>query len=59
MGNSTLRALQYDPKKSLQAARNILYQNTFLTEVVKRLEEDPKSVLDELNEFRSACKCFF
>jgi hypothetical protein len=56
MGNATMRALQYDPKKSVNAARNILFQNNFLSDVVKRLEEDPASVLAELNEYRSACK---
>lgn len=59
MGNATMRALQYDPKKSINAARNILFQNTFLTDVVKRLEENPASVLAELDQFRSACKFFF
>lgn len=54
MGSSTLRALQLDPKKSIQAARSILYQNDFLNEVIKRLEEDPSSVLAELDEFRSS-----
>jgi hypothetical protein len=57
MGNATMRALQLDPKKSVSAARNILFQSTFLQEVVKRLEENPTSVLDELNEYRSNCMC--
>lgn len=59
MVNATMRALQYDPKKSVHAARNILFQNAFLTDVVKRLEENPESVLAELDEYRSACKFFF
>ncbi|KAG2229893.1 Metalloenzyme, LuxS/M16 peptidase-like protein [Thamnidium elegans] len=54
MGNATMRALQYDPKKSVHAARNLLFQNAFLTDVVKRLEENPESVLAELNQYRSA-----
>ncbi|GAA5796832.1 hypothetical protein HPULCUR_002210 [Helicostylum pulchrum] len=54
MGNATMRALQYDPKKSVHAARNLLFQNVFLTDVVKRLEESPESVLAELNQYRSA-----
>lgn len=58
MGSATMRALQYDPKKSVNAARNVLFQNTFLTEVVKRLEEDPTSVIAELEEYRSSCKLF-
>ncbi|KAK4519276.1 uncharacterized protein ATC70_009508 [Mucor velutinosus] len=53
MGNATMRALQVDPKKSVDAARNILFQNSFLQEIVKRLEDDPTSVIEELNEFRS------
>ncbi|KAI8097852.1 Metalloenzyme, LuxS/M16 peptidase-like protein [Gilbertella persicaria] len=53
MGNATMRALQVDPKKSVNSARNILFQNNFLQDVVKRLEENPSSVLEELNEFRT------
>ncbi|KAI8644434.1 Metalloenzyme, LuxS/M16 peptidase-like protein [Parasitella parasitica] len=53
MGSATMRALQMDPKKSVNAARNILFQNTFLQDMVKRLDNDPSSVIDELNEFRS------
>ncbi|KAI7904653.1 Metalloenzyme, LuxS/M16 peptidase-like protein [Cokeromyces recurvatus] len=53
MVNATLRALQVDPKKSMYGARNILFQNAFLQDVVKRLECEPSSVLDDLNEFRS------
>ncbi|RCI02438.1 hypothetical protein CU098_009467, partial [Rhizopus stolonifer] len=53
MGNATMRALQVDPKKSVNSARNILFQNNFLQDVVKRLEENPNSVLEELNEFRT------
>lgn len=59
MGTATMRALQYDPKKSIDAARNVLFQNNFLTDVVKRLEEDPASVIAELEEYRSFCKFFF
>ncbi|KAG2209536.1 hypothetical protein INT47_008380 [Mucor saturninus] len=54
MGSATMRALQYDPKKSVNAARNVLFQNTFLTDVVKRLEDDPASVIAELEEYRSS-----
>ncbi|GAA5806689.1 hypothetical protein MFLAVUS_000037 [Mucor flavus] len=54
MGSATMRALQYDPKKSVHAARNLLFQNAFLTDVIKRLEENPESVLAELNQYRSA-----
>ncbi|CEP07102.1 hypothetical protein [Parasitella parasitica] len=53
MGNATMRALQVDPKQSVNAARNILFQSTFLQDTVKRLDDDPSSVIDELNEFRS------
>lgn len=56
MGSSIQREIQFDPKKSILAARNILHQTEFLTEVIERLEKDPASVLAELNEFRSSCK---
>lgn len=59
MGTATMRALQLDPKKSVNAARNILFQNTFLQGVVKRLEENPESILNELNEYRANCKYVF
>jgi hypothetical protein len=59
MGNATMRALQLDPQRSVCAAHNVLFQNTFLQEVVKRLEENPTSVLDELNEYRSICEYNF
>ncbi|KAI9473757.1 MAG: Metalloenzyme, LuxS/M16 peptidase-like protein [Benjaminiella poitrasii] len=53
MANAALRALQIDPKKSVFGAHNILFQDAFLQDVVKRLEEDPTSVLKDLNEYRS------
>jgi hypothetical protein len=56
MGNATMRALQFDPKKSVNAARNILFQSSFLQDVIKKLEQNPSSVIAELNEFRAACK---
>lgn len=56
MGMATLPALQMDPKKSVSAARNILFQSTFLQDVIKRLEESPSSVIDDLNEYRSKRK---
>ncbi|KAI8327052.1 Metalloenzyme, LuxS/M16 peptidase-like protein [Choanephora cucurbitarum] len=54
MGNATVRALQIDPKKSAYGARNILFQNTFLKEVLKRLENDAEGVLKDINQFRAA-----
>lgn len=59
MGNATLRALQMDPKKSAYGARNILFQSTFLQDVLKRLEHDPQDVLLEINQSRVACKLPF
>lgn len=59
MGNAILAALQMDPKKSVYAARNILFQAPFLHDVMKRLEENPFSVIEDLNEYRSKCTFTF
>jgi hypothetical protein len=56
MVNASLRALQYDAQKSASAARNVLFQSTFLQDVVQKLEDDPSSILTDLNEYRQACK---
>lgn len=56
MADDTIQTLEFDPKKSLFAANNILYQNEFLQKVIDRLEEDPSSVLADLNEYRATCK---
>ncbi|KAG1416659.1 hypothetical protein G6F58_005871 [Rhizopus delemar] len=53
MAADTIQTLEFDPKKSLFAANNILYQNEFLQKVIDRLEEDPSSVLADLNEYRA------
>ncbi|ORZ20228.1 Metalloenzyme, LuxS/M16 peptidase-like protein [Absidia repens] len=52
MANASLRALQYDATKSASAARNVLFQSTFLQDIVQKLETDPTTVLADLNEFR-------
>ncbi|KAI9323607.1 Metalloenzyme, LuxS/M16 peptidase-like protein [Dichotomocladium elegans] len=54
MTNAVMRALQYDSKKSANAARNVLYQASFLQEVVQRLDDDPASVIADLDAYREA-----
>ncbi|KAI7861631.1 Metalloenzyme, LuxS/M16 peptidase-like protein [Spinellus fusiger] len=54
MVSACMRALQYDASKSISAARNILYQSTFLQSVLERLETDPAVVLEDLNNYRQA-----
>ncbi|KAI8341775.1 Metalloenzyme, LuxS/M16 peptidase-like protein [Chlamydoabsidia padenii] len=54
MVNASLRALQFDAKKSASAARNVLFQTTFLQDVIQKLENDPSSILADLNEYREA-----
>lgn len=54
MVQAVMRALQFDVKKSINTARNILFQANFLQEVVKKLDEDPTPVLNDLNAFRAA-----
>lgn len=56
MAANTIQALELDPKKSLFGANNILYQTEFLQKVINELEENPASVLADLNEYREACK---
>ncbi|KAI8973781.1 Metalloenzyme, LuxS/M16 peptidase-like protein [Mycotypha africana] len=53
MANACLSALQIDPKKSVNGVRNILFQNAFLQDMLKRLEKDSQSVINDLNEYRS------
>ncbi|KAI9309061.1 Metalloenzyme, LuxS/M16 peptidase-like protein [Cunninghamella echinulata] len=52
MANASLRAFQYNSKKSACAARNILFQSSFLQDVVQKLENDPASVIADMNEYR-------
>ncbi|KAI8093910.1 Metalloenzyme, LuxS/M16 peptidase-like protein, partial [Halteromyces radiatus] len=54
MANACLRAFQYNAKKSASAARNVLFQTSFLQDVAHKLENDPSSVLSDLNEYRQA-----
>ncbi|CAO3618389.1 unnamed protein product [Cunninghamella blakesleeana] len=54
MANASLRAFQYDAKKSACAARNILFQSSFLQDVVQKLENDPSSVIADINDYRQA-----
>ncbi|KAG1456615.1 hypothetical protein G6F56_006789 [Rhizopus delemar] len=54
MAANTIQALELDPKKSLFGANNILYQTEFLQKVINELEENPASVLADLNEYREA-----
>ncbi|KAI8972685.1 Metalloenzyme, LuxS/M16 peptidase-like protein [Pilobolus umbonatus] len=49
---ATIAALEADPRKSADAARNTLFQSTFLKEVIKNLDENPSVVLSALNEYR-------
>lgn len=56
MTNAVLRALQVDARKSVNAARNVLYQANFLQGIVQKLDTDPESVIKDLNTFREACK---
>lgn len=55
MTNAVLRALQMDANKSVNAARNVLYQANFLQGIVQKLDTDPESVIKDLNTFREAC----
>ncbi|KAI8369556.1 Metalloenzyme, LuxS/M16 peptidase-like protein [Radiomyces spectabilis] len=54
MATASMRAFQFDASKSVSAARNILFQTDFLQEVLRQLENDPSSVLADLNAFRDA-----
>ncbi|CDS09692.1 hypothetical protein LRAMOSA02369 [Lichtheimia ramosa] len=54
MTNAVLRALQMDANKSVNAARNVLYQANFLQGIVQKLDTDPESVIKDLNTFREA-----
>ncbi|KAI9272698.1 Metalloenzyme, LuxS/M16 peptidase-like protein [Phascolomyces articulosus] len=57
MANAAMRALQYDPTKSANAARNVLFQANFLQDVVQKLEDNPDSVINDLTTYREAlCK---
>lgn len=55
MTNAVLRALQMDAQKSVNAARNVLYQTNFLQGIVQKLDTEPESVIKDLNTFRAAC----
>ncbi|KAI9030874.1 Metalloenzyme, LuxS/M16 peptidase-like protein [Phycomyces nitens] len=54
MTNASMRALQFDATKSVSAARNVLFQSAFLTNLLQTLENDPNSVVQELNTYRDA-----
>lgn len=56
MTYAVMRALQYDIEKSVNATRNVLFQSEFLQDVVQRLDNDPLSVIADLNAYREACK---
>ncbi|KAF7726657.1 hypothetical protein EC973_008530 [Apophysomyces ossiformis] len=56
MLNACMRAFQYDTSKSVTAARNVLFQASFLQTVLQKLDDEPSAVLADLNAFRNACK---
>jgi Zn-dependent M16 (insulinase) family peptidase len=49
---SALKYLNFDRQESNHFAANSIQQYHFLTSILERLESDPQSVLNELNEFR-------
>ncbi|KAF9967531.1 hypothetical protein BGZ70_009211 [Mortierella alpina] len=52
MAKACMDVLTYDYEKSNIASLNVLKQAKFLPEIIKKLEQDPKSVIDDLNELR-------
>lgn len=55
MAKACMDVLTYDYDKSNIASLNVLKQAKFLPEIIKKLEQDPKSVIDDLNELREIC----
>ncbi|KAG9302935.1 hypothetical protein G9A89_022352 [Geosiphon pyriformis] len=53
MASAVLRTVLFDPVKSNQYALNILCQERFLPEALKRLEETPEKVVEDLLRFRN------
>ena len=55
MAKACMDVLTYDYEKSNIASLNVLKQAKFLPEIIKKLEQDPKSVIGDLNELREIC----
>jgi len=56
MSQSCMEFIAYDSEKSNLSALNVLKQAKFLPEVIKQLEQQPQSVIDDLTELRRICK---
>ncbi|KAG0191477.1 hypothetical protein DFQ28_011725 [Apophysomyces sp. BC1034] len=54
MAIACMSAYQYDASKSVNAARNVLFQAKFLQDLIQKLDDDPSAVLADLNAYRDA-----
>lgn len=52
MGSSVVNILSFDKNRSNRNVTNVYKQTEFLENILKRLENDPETVVSEMNQFR-------